>query len=82
MSDIELALVGEDSRAIEKNCSIIQSECQKAHPEKTVLDEKMRRTAHFRLKMCVEKSTASVLECFPCLQQHCYVSFVTLETFT
>jgi hypothetical protein len=52
VSEIDMALVGEDQRSIEKNVSAIVAECKKPHPDRRLLDEKMRRTAPYRQKIC------------------------------
>ena len=71
---MELSLAGEDQRSIDKNVAAIVSECRKAQPDKALLTDKLKRTARHRQKMCLEQTTAAVLESFPCLRQHHYVS--------
>jgi hypothetical protein len=63
---------------MEKNMSVIQTEMKKAYPDKAVIADKMKRTVAHRQKMCLEKPTNEVLEAFPCLKDHVFVSTIYL----
>lgn len=81
LSIVELALVGEDQRSIDKNVDVIVSEWKKMHPDNRILAEKMKRTGPYRQKLCLEQSSSAVLEKFPCLQHHAFVCFVFIGYF-
>lgn len=74
VSDVELAVAGEDERSITKNIVAIQAECKKTNPDRRLLADKIKRTASYRQKLCLEKTTDIVLDQFPCLRQHIFVS--------
>ena len=74
MVDVEQQLCGEDQRSTDRNLAAVLAECKKARPDTAVLADKLKRTAAHRQKMCLEETTAAVLETFPCLRQHLFVS--------
>jgi hypothetical protein len=74
IADLELSLAGEDQRSVDKNISAIQAEWKKTSPDHSVLRDKMKRTIAARQKLCLESPVKDVLDKFPCLQQHFYVS--------
>jgi len=67
-------LEGEDERSVERNTAAIIAECKKRHPDKSILADKLKRTVAYRQKLCIEKTTCEVLQSFPTLQQHLFVS--------
>ena len=81
VSDVELAVSGEDERSIAKNITAIQVESKKLHPDKRLLGDKMKRTAAYRQKMCLENTSSAVLEEFPCLRTRLFVSVKTVFVF-
>lgn len=82
VADVEMLLShGEDQRSIEKNLAAIASECKKTQPDKAIIADKMKRTAAYRQKLCLEETTAVVLEKFPCYRQHLFVSSMLSSSF-
>jgi hypothetical protein len=73
MEALDLQLIGEDKRSIERNVKDIQAECKKVTVDKKLLADKMKRTAAHRQKMCLEQTSTVVLENFPCLRIHTFV---------
>jgi len=50
--DVNMALVGEDQRSIDKNITLMVAECKKAHPDKPMITSKMQRSAPYRHRNC------------------------------
>ena len=69
-----MALAGEDEKTRAKHIRDLQAELKKAHPDLGVVADKMKRTATFRQSQCLESATAVVLESFPALRLHSFVS--------
>jgi hypothetical protein len=62
------------SESTDTSISVIVTEMQKSHPDIKLICDKMSLTSGFRQKLCLEKPTATVLESFPCLRMHLFVS--------
>ena len=46
LSEVDLTLVGEDQRSIQKNVAAIVAECRKANPDKSILADRLKCTIY------------------------------------
>ena len=74
MNNLAVALASEDEKTCAKHIHDLQAKLKKAHPDLGVVADEMKRTASFRQSQCLESATAVVLESFPALHLHSFVS--------
>jgi len=66
----------EDDRSLRKHVESIKEEMRKRQPNTARIADKMKRTVEYRQRFCREKTTAEVLQEFPCLRMTAFVSML------
>lgn len=68
----------EDERSVKKHIEQLQSEMRKRQRNLSLISDKMKRTADYRMEFCRGNSIANVLNEFPCLQLTSFVSIFVM----
>jgi hypothetical protein len=71
----------EDDISIQRHIIQLQNEMKKRQPNASLVQDKMKRTAALRQRMCKQSTTAEVLNEFPSLKIPSVVSFILQHVF-
>ena len=74
-------IICEDDRSLRKHVQCMQDKMKKRQPNTSRIADKMKRTSEYRQRFCREKTTAEVLQEFPCLRITGFVSIIILNKF-